>query len=1193
MKKLLFILWVFSLTSLIAQAPSKFNYQAVARDNVGNPLANKLISLRIAIVNSAPSGTEVYKETFLISTNEYGHFNLAVGSGNAVGGSFNAINWDVEDKYLRIEMDATGGSNYVLMGATQLLSVPYALNAKQANSISPSLKINIDQLNGNGANLGQILVWNGTKWIPTLPSSFSGDNWGTQTVQIGAALSGNGTATNKLNLAQQGATNGQVLQWNGTNWVPSTIATGGSDNWGTQTAIINSTLTGNGTAASPLGIAPQGASNGQVLKWNGTIWAPANETGSDNWGSQTASTNTTLSGNGTASDPLGIASQGASNGQILKWNGTNWVPRNDSLGSDNWGSQIANTNSTLTGDGTSTNPLGLAAQGASAGQVLRWNGTAWVPATLSGSGTGDDWGIQTVVNNGSLVGNGTSGSKLGVDSAWIAKKINQSPVKDSITILVNSLGGTTTASNGLSKSGSNITLGGALTTSTNISTSAANTIAFSGLQSGNLGDSIMVTDATTGVIKRISSSRIAGAAYTSNNGLSQTGTNFALGGALNSATTITTNAANTIALAGLQSGNLGDSLVVSNATSGVLRRISASRISSGSSTYTSNNGISLTGSNFALGGALTAPTSITTSGANTLALTGIQSGSTNDSILVSDASTGVVKRISATRLPSGGGGSVTASNGLTLTGSNLTLGGTIAGATVINTTQTNNIALVGLWTGFDDDSILTSNAVSGIINRQHRDRVNHWKKNSLGNLYNNTSNVGIGLNDPRKKLQILQSGSSLDTATIFESLSTTAGQPYAIFARANSTAAINGGIAIDANGGFAGVIARAIGNGNLAGATHTGIRASSSNNSLGTHYGILVSADSGNFSIGARASGSHAGMLANVNHNDSKNLILGFGFADTFKSAILGAAISSINNLSAVNTNIGVQGVANINNTWANIGVNGIGKAPNGSGSNFSIGVLGEAQGGSSFQIGVMGWLDSLSTGTPYAGYFNNNTYVGGRLIVTDTIIAFRGMRVSGARATFNDSVRINSNLFVNGTLSKAAGTFRIDHPQDPENKYLVHSFVESPDMMNVYNGNITTDRDGFAIVTLPSYFESLNKDFRYQLTVMGTFAQAIIKDKLKENQFRIQTDKPNVEVSWQITGIRKDPYAEKYRIRDVEEKPLSEKGTYLHPELYGQPKEKGTDYSPEVSYPKLAKPKMDKGKGKVTKEIWEEPNIK
>ena len=66
-----------------------------------------------------------------------------------------------------------------------------------------------------------------------------------------------------------------------------------------------------------------------------------------------------------------------------------------------------------------------------------------------------------------------------------------------------------------------------------------------------------------------------------------------------------------------------------------------------------------------------------------------------------------------------------------------------------------------------------------------------------------------------------------------------------------------------------------------------------------------------------------------------------------------------------------------------------------------------------------MGWLDSLSTGTPYAGYFNNNTYVGGRLIVTDTIIAFRGMRVSGARSTFNDSVRINSNLFVNGTLSR------------------------------------------------------------------------------------------------------------------------------------------------------------------------------
>lgn len=77
-------------------------------------------------------------------------------------------------------------------------------------------------------------------------------------------------------------------------------------------------------------------------------------------------------------------------------------------------------------------------------------------------------------------------------------------------------------------------------------------------------------------------------------------------------------------------------------------------------------------------------------------------------------------------------------------------------------------------------------------------------------------------------------------------------------------------------------------------------------------------------------------------------------------------------------------------------------------------------------------------------------------------------------------------NLNVTGKLTKGSGSFKIDHPLDPANKYLSHSFVESPDMMNVYNGNITTDRHGLATITLPDYFEALNRDFRYQLTVIG-----------------------------------------------------------------------------------------------------------
>ena len=125
--------------------------------------------------------------------------------------------------------------------------------------------------------------------------------------------------------------------------------------------------------------------------------------------------------------------------------------------------------------------------------------------------------------------------------------------------------------------------------------------------------------------------------------------------------------------------------------------------------------------------------------------------------------------------------------------------------------------------------------------------------------------------------------------------------------------------------------------------------------------------------------------------------------------------------------------------------------------------------------------------------------------------------------ATFNYAAYFVGDVQIDGTLSKSGGSFKIDHPQDPANKYLVHSFVESPDMMNIYNGNVTTDNSGIAEVSLPSYFEALNIDFRYQLTVIGQFAQAIIKEEISGNHFTIQTDKPNVKVSWQVTGVRND----------------------------------------------------------------------
>ncbi len=100
--------------------------------------------------------------------------------------------------------------------------------------------------------------------------------------------------------------------------------------------------------------------------------------------------------------------------------------------------------------------------------------------------------------------------------------------------------------------------------------------------------------------------------------------------------------------------------------------------------------------------------------------------------------------------------------------------------------------------------------------------------------------------------------------------------------------------------------------------------------------------------------------------------------------------------------------------------------------------------------------------------------------------------------------------------------------------------------MMNVYNGNITTNSTGEATIEMPSYFSALNKDFRYQLTVIGTFAQAIILEELNGNTFKIKTDQPNVKVSWQVTGVRNDEFAKARRMQVEVEKEEEMKGTRL-----------------------------------------------
>jgi hypothetical protein len=216
------------------------------------------------------------------------------------------------------------------------------------------------------------------------------------------------------------------------------------------------------------------------------------------------------------------------------------------------------------------------------------------------------------------------------------------------------------------------------------------------------------------------------------------------------------------------------------------------------------------------------------------------------------------------------------------------------------------------------------------------------------------------------------------------------------------------------------------------------------------------------------------------------------------------------------------------------------------SGSAFGIGGVSSSPGGAGVG-GISGTCTNscaLANGT--AGSFYTSSASGGYLLQ-----GFSGPTgsdfLTGTSQVFNVDGAGNGyfkgNLNVGGTLSKSSGSFRIDHPLDPQNKYLYHSFVESPDMKNIYDGVATLDDNGEATVQLPDWFEALNRDFRYQLTCVGGYAPVYVASKVLRNEFRIAGGRAGLEVSWQVTGIRHDAYANAHRIPVEEEKPANERG--------------------------------------------------
>ncbi|MGB3079003.1 MAG: hypothetical protein WBB31_08020 [Saprospiraceae bacterium] len=240
MKNLLLIFGItFTALSVFAQAPEKINYQGVARDNSGDVLANQAINLQIKIHSGTVGGPVVYQEIHSVTTNKFGLFNLQIGGGTVQSGIFSSIGWGGSSIYAEVLMDASGGSTYTSMGSQELISVPYALYAEKAGNNATYTGGSGIQINGNTiTNIGDI---NPADDIIT-SSPAGGDLNGTfnnlqiNTGAVGSPEIADGSIQSG-DLNSMGATNGKVLKWNGSAWVPQDDLTGSNSLNGTQNYI--------------------------------------------------------------------------------------------------------------------------------------------------------------------------------------------------------------------------------------------------------------------------------------------------------------------------------------------------------------------------------------------------------------------------------------------------------------------------------------------------------------------------------------------------------------------------------------------------------------------------------------------------------------------------------------------------------------------------------------------------------------------------------------------------------------------------------------------------------------------------------------------------------------------------------------------------------------------------------------------
>jgi hypothetical protein len=245
------------------------------------------------------------------------------------------------------------------------------------------------------------------------------------------------------------------------------------------------------------------------------------------------------------------------------------------------------------------------------------------------------------------------------------------------------------------------------------------------------------------------------------------------------------------------------------------------------------------------------------------------------------------------------------------------------------------------------------------------------------------------------------------------------------------------------------------------------------------------------------------------------------------------------------------NGVFGQTNSTGGRGVNGLATAATGT----TYGVFGQAN--SSTGTGVAGQTSSVTGGANTIGVSGianseNATGVFGRGNGSSTGLVYG---VLGVTSTTN-----GFGVFATGDSgASGAKTFLIDHPTEPETKFLAHYSIEAPEPFLVYRGTAVLDGSGSAVVALPAYFDDINRDPQYQLTAIGAPAPMLhIASEVENNEFVIAGGMPGMKVSWTVTATRNDRWMQEHPPVAERVKPAAAQGKYLNPELYGQPASKG-----------------------------------